>query len=295
MPRKKRPKRKVQEKPKPRKEKDTFEQRFGHISEEMETIGKRIEERINIKESEWNSWFHRTFGIAGPFVSSLFGLLVFGLLIWAFNFISVVTEIGIFGSIGIFLLSNIGIFFLIFLFFSYTSYFSKVYHHIYLPFSPIIIAVGVCIGFWIAGEALFIVNMSVASSVLAKISLYLLISIPYIFWFVVVLGYAIVTLRIATEKPVKRREKSAIAEPSKVATTRKLPKASETKDIRRLYRSGNDRVLGGVCGGIGEYLGVDPVIIRMLWILGSLAWGSGIILYIIAWLIIPRNPLHRWK
>ena len=64
--------------------------------------------------------------------------------------------------------------------------------------------------------------------------------------------------------------------------------------VKRLYRSGNDRILGGVCGGIAEYLEVDPVVIRLLWIIGSLAWGFGIILYIIAWIIIPRNPKHKW-
>ena len=44
--------------------------------------------------------------------------------------------------------------------------------------------------------------------------------------------------------------------------------------------------LHGVCGGIAEYLGVDPVIIRILWIIGTFAWGFGILLYIICWIII---------
>ncbi|MFH0833005.1 MAG: PspC domain-containing protein [Candidatus Aenigmatarchaeota archaeon] len=64
--------------------------------------------------------------------------------------------------------------------------------------------------------------------------------------------------------------------------------------IKRLYRSGKDKILGGVCGGVAEYLNVDPVVIRLLWILLSLAWGFGILLYIIAWIIVPRNPKHAW-
>ncbi|UCD03458.1 MAG: PspC domain-containing protein [Candidatus Aenigmatarchaeota archaeon] len=64
---------------------------------------------------------------------------------------------------------------------------------------------------------------------------------------------------------------------------------------KKLYRSGKDRILGGVCGGIAEYLGVDPVLIRLVWIAGSLAWGFGIILYIIMWIIMPRNPNHKWE
>jgi len=65
--------------------------------------------------------------------------------------------------------------------------------------------------------------------------------------------------------------------------------------VRRLYRSGNDKILGGVCGGIGEYFGLDPVLIRLAWIIFSLIYGSGVLAYIIAWIIIPRNPQHKWK
>ncbi|MCD6215761.1 MAG: PspC domain-containing protein [Candidatus Aenigmarchaeota archaeon] len=75
---------------------------------------------------------------------------------------------------------------------------------------------------------------------------------------------------------------------------KKSDKNSRSSKIRRIYRSGKDKILGGVCGGIGEYLSVDPVIIRLLWVIGILAWGSGILLYIIAWIIIPRNPRHKW-
>lgn len=64
--------------------------------------------------------------------------------------------------------------------------------------------------------------------------------------------------------------------------------------IKRLYRSGKERVLGGVCGGLGEYFNVDPAIIRLLWVLFALAYGTGILFYIIAWIIIPRNPNHKW-
>ncbi|MCX6814228.1 MAG: PspC domain-containing protein [Candidatus Aenigmarchaeota archaeon] len=66
-------------------------------------------------------------------------------------------------------------------------------------------------------------------------------------------------------------------------------------EIRRLYRSGKDSILGGVCGGVAEYLGVDPVIIRLLWVISIFAWGFGILAYIIAWIIIPRNPEHKWR
>lgn len=58
----------------------------------------------------------------------------------------------------------------------------------------------------------------------------------------------------------------------------------------RLYRSREDRWVGGVVGGIGERYGVDPNILRLVWFLLIFAWGSGLIAYIIAWIIVPENP-----
>ncbi|MDI9492940.1 MAG: PspC domain-containing protein [Bacillota bacterium] len=58
---------------------------------------------------------------------------------------------------------------------------------------------------------------------------------------------------------------------------------------KRLYRSTQNKVLAGVCGGIGEYFGVDPVLVRLLVVVFTLMWGAGLIAYIIAALIIPSR------
>ncbi len=58
--------------------------------------------------------------------------------------------------------------------------------------------------------------------------------------------------------------------------------------MKRLYRS-KDRIIGGVCGGIAEHLGVDPTLIRVLWVVGSLMWGAGVFAYLLCWLIIPEK------
>lgn len=58
---------------------------------------------------------------------------------------------------------------------------------------------------------------------------------------------------------------------------------------KKLYRSKKDRMIGGVCGGIADHFGHDPTIVRLIWVFGSLLWGAGIILYLIAWLIIPEK------
>jgi len=60
--------------------------------------------------------------------------------------------------------------------------------------------------------------------------------------------------------------------------------------IRRLYRSPDDRVVAGVCGGLGEYFSIDPVLVRIVWIVLSLAGGAGLLLYILAWILVPRRP-----
>lgn len=60
--------------------------------------------------------------------------------------------------------------------------------------------------------------------------------------------------------------------------------------MKRLYRSRNERVLGGICGGLGEYLDLDPVVIRLVWIaLTLVSFGTGILVYLIAWLAIPEQ------
>lgn len=59
---------------------------------------------------------------------------------------------------------------------------------------------------------------------------------------------------------------------------------------RRLYRSNRDRVVAGVSGGLGEYLAVDPVWFRIGFVVLTIAGGSGILIYLLMWLVIPKAP-----
>ncbi len=61
---------------------------------------------------------------------------------------------------------------------------------------------------------------------------------------------------------------------------------------KRLYKSEDNRVICGVCGGVGEYLGIDPTIVRLIWALLIIFAGFGFWVYIIAAIIIPRQPLQ---
>lgn len=59
---------------------------------------------------------------------------------------------------------------------------------------------------------------------------------------------------------------------------------------KKLYRSQTNRKVAGVCGGIGEYLNLDPTVVRLIWVLLFFFAGVGILAYLIAALIIPENP-----
>lgn len=61
-------------------------------------------------------------------------------------------------------------------------------------------------------------------------------------------------------------------------------------EYKKLYRSRDDRIIGGVCGGIGEYLNIDPTAIRLIYILFALWFGSGILAYIIFLILVPEEP-----
>ena len=61
--------------------------------------------------------------------------------------------------------------------------------------------------------------------------------------------------------------------------------------MKKLYKSDVDRKLCGVCGGISEYLGIDSTIVRLIWVVLVVFFGTGILAYIIAALVIPDYPI----
>ncbi|MDI6871260.1 MAG: PspC domain-containing protein [Bacillota bacterium] len=62
---------------------------------------------------------------------------------------------------------------------------------------------------------------------------------------------------------------------------------------KRLYRSRDDRVIAGVCGGLAEYLKIDANLVRLVWALFSFPGAIGLPLYILAWILVPEAP-GRW-
>jgi phage shock protein C len=278
-------------KAKSRRERKELDKRVKDFSEEVEDLRERFGRRMERhgkrweRRGEWDSWFRRTFGVVGPLISSVFGVIIFALFAWIIGFVNNNLNIMLLANIQSFMNTNMGLFFLIFMFFSYTSYLCKVSPRAYRLISPITIAASITIALWMAAKAIDIANLSLRIPPLSVAAFFIESSLPWMLMFFLFLGYVTLAVIVITRRTIYYAE---------TASRETKVESAKTESTHRLYRSGKDRILGGVCGGIAEYLGIDPVIIRILWIIGTLAWGFGILLYIIFWIIIPRNPKHKW-
>lgn len=65
-----------------------------------------------------------------------------------------------------------------------------------------------------------------------------------------------------------------------------------SSEIKKLYRSRNDRMIAGVCGGLGEYFGIDSTLFRLLFVVAAVFGGSGFIAYLLFMIIVPQEPLE---
>lgn len=59
---------------------------------------------------------------------------------------------------------------------------------------------------------------------------------------------------------------------------------------KRLYRSRSEKMLGGICGGLAEYFGIDPTWMRLIFIFFTFLGGFALILYLIMWVVVPLKP-----
>jgi len=69
----------------------------------------------------------------------------------------------------------------------------------------------------------------------------------------------------------------------------KLIERSENM-AKKFFRSITEKKIAGICGGLGEYFDIDPTIVRLIWVALVLAAGTGILAYLIAWIIVPKEP-----
>jgi phage shock protein C len=92
-----------------------------------------------------------------------------------------------------------------------------------------------------------------------------------------------------SERPAWSPAPSTASAPSSPSVP---PTAGEAGSPKRLYRSRTDRKLGGVCGGLAVYLGMDANLVRVLAVLSLLLPGPQIIAYLLAWIIVPEEPVR---
>jgi phage shock protein PspC (stress-responsive transcriptional regulator) len=80
-----------------------------------------------------------------------------------------------------------------------------------------------------------------------------------------------------------------MGDPREISGADEQPQSSQQRisGSRRIYRDPDDRMIGGVCGGLAAYLGIDPVIVRILFVL-FLIFGIGAMVYIILWIVVPE-------
>jgi phage shock protein PspC (stress-responsive transcriptional regulator) len=274
--------------PAPRK----FDQGIEEFGQEVSNLGERFGKHMEKKGKEMETSWNKTLGITGPFISSVFGIVMLAILLWIFNLVSVPLGSGFLSSLYSFVFSNLALFFAFFLFFSYTSYMHKRSRRVYMPISPVVTAIGITIGFWILMSALNLINLSFSVVYLTTISQFIQYNLLGIFTIFLLLGYLVLFVGALTGK-FGFNAGHCMGNTEGTGTTKQIEKRVASRPVsgaKRLYRSGREKILGGVCGGMAEYFGVDPVLIRLLWIVFALGWGSGILVYIIAWVIISRNP-----
>jgi len=82
---------------------------------------------------------------------------------------------------------------------------------------------------------------------------------------------------------------------SEAATEATPPATPPAPQITRLHRSASHRIFGGVAGGLGERFGLDPNLVRVGFVLLTIAWGFGILLYLAMWALIPRTTTEPWE
>ncbi|MEM0492723.1 MAG: PspC domain-containing protein [Candidatus Thermoplasmatota archaeon] len=284
-----------------RKDRDaSLDKRVEDFTEEIKVIGEKLGDRIEReveridKKAErigrrYLDWYDRTFGVTGPIFISIICLVALLLIIQIIGMI----HNPIFSDLSNFLSHYILWLFIFILFFSFSSYLSRRYSRRARWVSPVLSAIGLFIVLWLLIKILNIIEnrlnvsfLSVIISVLDSILILLVV-------LVLIVGYLVLLYSYIIRRYTKC---SSSGDREERANDYKDELVSDDEEYKRLYRSGRERVLGGVCGGIGEYLRIDPVTVRLIWFVGVfLTVGVLFFVYFVFWIIIPRNPKHEWN
>lgn len=257
-----------------RKAADTLEESFRQV-------GEGIKKEQSSQRAV--SWSDATFGVLGPLVWSVLGLLM--LLAVIGLFLGLGEPHSVLDHIGNLLLENLLLIFVLTLLLSYSSYASRNYPS-FRWLNPLSAAAGIVFALWIAIEITIIISADQNIDFLVDLGKMMRGLLVFVFVIVLVAGY--LSLVMSASRPVEKNMESQ--------TEITYAGADGTDGYarfqhRRLYRSSVNRVIAGVCGGIAEYTGIDPTIVRVLWVIGLiLSFGTAVIAYLICWIVIPPDP-----
>jgi phage shock protein C len=101
---------------------------------------------------------------------------------------------------------------------------------------------------------------------------------------------------MSTEKKKKNTKSNTENKKSIIVKKNKDTKKSsesESTVVKKLYLSGEDKMVAGVCGGIAKYLNIDAIWVRLVFLITTFTSGVGLIAYIIFWILVPENPNQK--
>ncbi|MCG7840756.1 MAG: PspC domain-containing protein, partial [Methanomassiliicoccales archaeon] len=229
--------------------------------------------------------FDRSFKGAGPLLKAFLGFILVLLIVEVVNALS--GESSFANRFGNFLNDNLLLIFLILLLAAYSGYSSRRYAKEYSVLSPLIAAIIITFVLWILANIMDLLGSSNDVNELETIAT-LLFSILYIiFLLVLLIGYIGVIMRADRPQPPQVIPPAASGPIYNDGAQPSQP----YYPAKKLGRSSRDKVFAGVCGGMAEYLNLDPFLMRVLWVVGILvSAGTFLVAYLILAIVLPKNP-----
>jgi phage shock protein C len=86
------------------------------------------------------------------------------------------------------------------------------------------------------------------------------------------------------------RHRTSLTKTGQPGSRALIAKGSAMAETRKLYRSRSNRQVAGVCGGLAQYFNLDATLIRILFVVLAVLGGSGLVLYVAMWIIVPNEP-----
>lgn len=137
-----------------------FEKNLEHFAEEMEWHGRRLERKGKKWEKKAKSWWYATFGPVGPLIHSIVGIAVIGVVAVLINLLNILLASMFVSGLAVFMMDNIPVFLVIFLFFNYIKYFYFIKPNVRQLLRPFEAAAGITVMFWLFGWVLLLAHQS---------------------------------------------------------------------------------------------------------------------------------------